>query len=126
MLRAHLKCRHIYLEKVSFSDAVDVPKRLLIFWQTAICQHKGLRVSSNLWKRQKKKAGIKYPVKDLSLEDLEAHLRAARSAYRTAKKDHEAKRETFRDSFEPKVRDRLRRHEQARKLGRVAKAINGK
>ena len=126
MLRAHLKCRRIFLGKVSFSQAVDVPKRLLIFWETAIRRRKGLRVSSNLWKRRKKKANIKQPVKDLSLEDLEAQLRAARAAYHTAKKDHEAKREAFRDTFPPKVRDRLRRHEQARKLGRVAKAINGK
>jgi len=42
MLRAHRKCRKVYLGKVSFSEAVDVPKRLLIFWQTAVCRRKGL------------------------------------------------------------------------------------
>jgi len=47
MLWAHRKCRKVYLGKVSFSKAVDVPKRLLIFWQTAVRQRKGLRVSVN-------------------------------------------------------------------------------
>jgi len=45
MLWVHCKCRKVYLGKVSFSEAVDVPKRLLIFWQTALCRRKGLRVS---------------------------------------------------------------------------------
>jgi len=36
MLWVHRKCRKVYLGKVSFSEAVDVPKRLLIFWQTAV------------------------------------------------------------------------------------------
>jgi len=42
MLRAHRKCRKVYLGKVSFSEAIDVPKRLLIFWQTAVRRRKGL------------------------------------------------------------------------------------
>ena len=126
MLRAHRKCRRIYLGKVSFSEEVDVPKCKLIFWQTAIRRRKGLAVSSNLWRRRKKKAKVELRMGDLSLEDLEVQLKAARSAYRKAKKDHVSKREAFRKTFEPKVRDRLTRHEQARKLGRVAKAINGK
>jgi len=72
---------------VSFSEAVDVPKRLLIFWQTAVCRCKGLRVSVNLWKRRKKKAKIDLNLKEMSLDDLEAQLLLARSAYRKAKKD---------------------------------------
>ena len=102
MLRAHHKCRRVYLGKVSFSEAVDVPKRLLIFWQTAVRRRKGLRVSSQLWKRRKKKAKIKLTLKDLTLEDLECQLKLARSAYRKAKKDHVALRESFWDTFPPK------------------------
>jgi len=34
--------------------------------------------------------------------------------------------EAFWDTFDPKVRDRLKRHEQAQNLGRTARAINGK
>jgi len=44
MLRAHRKCRKVYLGKVSFSEAADVPKCLLIFWQTAVRRRKGLKV----------------------------------------------------------------------------------
>jgi len=62
----------------------------------------------------------------MSLVDMEDQLRMARSAYRKAKKDHAALREAFWDTFNPKVRDWLKRHEQAQNLGRVAQAINGK
>jgi len=72
------KCRKVYLGKVSFCEAVDIPKRLLIFWQTAVRQHKGLRVSTNLWKHRKKKAKIDLNLKEMSLDDLEAQLRLAR------------------------------------------------
>jgi len=112
--------------KVSFSEAIDVPKRLLIFWQTAVRRRKGLRVSVNLWKHRKKKAKIDLNLKEMSLDDLEVQLLLARSAYQKAKKDHVALREAFWDTFDPKVQDRLKRHEQARNLGRMARAINGK
>jgi len=126
VLRAHRKCRKVYLGKVSFSEALDVPKRLLIFCQTAVRQRKGLRVSTNLWKRRKKNAKIDLNLKEMSLDDLEAQLCLAHSAYRKAKKDHMALREAFWDTLDPKVRDRLKRHEQARNIGRMARAINGK
>jgi len=126
MLWAHRKCRKVYLGKVSFSEAVDLPKRLLIFWQTAVRRCKGLRVSVNLWKCRKKKAKIDLNLKEMSLDDLEAQLLLARSAYRKSKKDHVALCEAFWDTFNPKVRDRLKRHEQAQNLGRMAQAINGK
>jgi len=81
MLWAHRKCRKVYLGKVSFSEAVDVPKCLLIFWQTAVRRRKGLQVSVNLWKHRKKKAKIDLNLKEMSLDDLEAQLHLARSAY---------------------------------------------
>jgi len=112
MLRAHRKCREVYLVKVSFSEAVDIPKRLLIFWQTVVCRRKGLRVSTNVWKRRKKKAKIDLNLKEMSLDNLVDQLRLARSAYRKAKKDHVALREAFWDTFDPKVRDQLKRHKQ--------------
>jgi len=71
MLRDHCKCRKAHLGKVSFSEAVDVPKRLLIFWQTAVRRRNGLRVSTNLWKHRKKKAKIHLNLKDMSLDNLE-------------------------------------------------------
>jgi len=82
--------------------------------------------TQNLWKRRKKKAKIEGNLKDMTLDDLEAQLRLARAAYRKAKKDHMALCEAFWNTFDPKVRDRLKRHEQARNLGRTARAINGK
>jgi len=89
-------------------------------------RRKGLRVSTNLWKRRKKKAKIDLNLKEMSLDDLEAQLRLAHSAYQKAKRDHVALQEAFWDTFDPKVRDRLKCHEQARNLGRMARAINGK
>jgi len=59
-------------------------------------------------------------------EDLEAQLRLARRDYRTAKKTHEQHQDAFPDTVDKKVRDRLRRVEQARRLGMVARAIKGK
>ena len=56
----------------------------------------------------------------MSLDNLETHLRLARSAYQKAKKDHVALREAFWDTFDPKVWDRLKCHEQARNLGIMA------
>jgi len=105
MLRAHHKCRKVYLGKVSFSEAVDIPKHLLIIWQTAVRRRKGLRVSTNLWKRRKKKSKIDLNLKEMSLDDLENQLRLARSAYRKAKMDHVALREAFWDTVDPKVWD---------------------
>jgi len=87
---------------------------------------KGLHVSTNLWKRRKKKAKIDLNLKEMSLDNLEAQLLLARSACQKAKKDHVALCEVFWDTFNPKVRDRLKRHEQARNLGRMAQAINDK
>jgi len=125
MLRASSKCRKVYLGKVSFSEAVDVPKRLLIFCQTAMHRRKGLRVSTNLWKHRKKNAKIDLNLKAMSLDDLENQLRLARSACRKANKDHVALCEAFWDTFDPKVRDRLKLHEQARNLGCMTRVING-
>jgi len=119
MLPAHRKCRKVHLGKVLFSEAMDVPKRLLIFWQTAARRRKGLRVSTNLWRHRKKKAKIDLDLKEMSLDDLEDQLRMARSACRKAKKDNVALCEAFWDTFDPKVRDRLKRHGQAQNLGRM-------
>jgi len=79
-----------------------------------------------LWKRQKKKAQVDVCVRDMTEDDLEAQLRLARRDYRAAKKDHEQLQDTFLDTLDKKVRDRLRRVEQACRLGMVARAINGK
>jgi len=79
-----------------------------------------------LWKRRKKKAKIDLNLNEMSLDDLEDQLCLACLAYRKAKKDHVALCEAFWDTFNPKVRDRLKRHKQARNFGRMAQAINGK
>ena len=126
MLRAQKKCRRLYMGLVDFSAAVDIPRKRIQFWEIAIRRRKGIKVSVNLWKRRKKKAKVTFSTRDLSDDDMSAHLKLARSDYRKAKKDHEQLRETFLEKLDKKVCDRLLRVEQARQLGCTARAINGK
>ena len=46
------------------------------------------------------------------------------AAYREARKTHETSRLQFIESFSPKIRDRILRCEEQRRLGRVAKMVN--
>ena len=50
----------------------------------------------------------------------------AKQEYQKAKKKHDEHRESFLDKLKPKDRDRLKRVEKQRELGRCAKAITGK
>ena len=126
MLRAQKKCRRLYMGLVDFSAAVDIPRKRIQFWEIAVRRRKGLKVSINLWKRRKKKAKVDFPTRNLSQADMLAQLKLARFDYRQAKKNHDQNRITFMDQFDKKVREKLLRIEQARKLGRIARAINGK
>jgi len=62
----------------------------------------------------------------MDMKELEAEFRAARKAYRVAKKNHRESRTAFIDTFPAKDRDRIKRNEAAREMGRMAKAITGK
>ena len=61
MLYAQKKCKHLYMGTVSFSEAVDLPRKRIQFWTTALRRRKGCKVSVNLWKCQKKKANADVP-----------------------------------------------------------------
>jgi len=62
----------------------------------------------------------------MEMKELEAEFRAARKAYRVAKKGHCESRIAFTDIFPAKDRDRIKRNETAREMGQMAKLITGK
>jgi len=123
MLCAQKKCKHHHTRTVSFSASLDLPPKRIQFWNTAIRRRKGVKVSVNLWKRQKKKTKVEVPTRDITDKDLNVQLCLARRDYRAAKKQHEQHQD---DTLDKKVWDRLRRAEQAWRLGMLARAINGK
>ena len=57
---------------------------------------------------------------------MKVRLQDATLRYRTARKSHQESRLHFIESFDPKHGDRIRRTEEQRRQGRMARAINGK
>jgi hypothetical protein len=53
-------------------------------------------------------------------------LKSAKKENKTAKSNHKEDQVKFLDTMKPKDRDRLKRNEAARELGRIAKYVNGK
>ena len=133
MRKAEKKCRKLKMGMVDFSPEVAQPLRELIFWDLAIRRRKlategdaAGKVSPSLWRRTKKRARITEPIGHMSLDDLYTKRREAKAKYKTAKKNHKKLRLKFIDTFEPKERDRLKRTEKQRQLGRWAKRVTGK
>ena len=126
MTKAERKCRHIRAGAVSFSEATEQPRREISFWETAIRRRLGTRVSPSLWKRRKNKAQIHQDTANMTIQQLYDSLKASRQTYRQARDKHKEERIKFLDTMKPKDRDRLKRREQARDLGRAAKLVSGK
>ena len=126
MLKAEKKCRKLRMGEVSFSEATEKPRREVAFWQLAIRRRLGLPVSPRLWKRRKKKANITEPIRSLTLSQLNERQKQAKLEYRKAKKTHDDSRQKFIDTFPAKDRDRIKRHEEQRKIGRLARLVTGK
>jgi len=126
MEKAERKCRHLKMGGVGFSEATELPKHTIAFWETAVKRRKGIRISPAHWDRKKHKARITLDTKNLSLETMDAHIQLAKESYRQAKSNHKDERIKFLDTINPKDKDRLIRTERARELGRIAKLINGK
>ena len=126
MNKAEHKCRKIFTGAIDFSEATEMPKRCIAFWELAIRRRKGLQVSKKLWQRRKKKAQITENTAPMSVDDMIEQLNIQRKAYRNAKKKHKEERITFLDTLDPKDKDRLQRNEKAREKGRIAKMITGK
>ncbi len=145
MRKAEKRCRSLKMGAVQFSEATSVPLKQIDFWDTAIkrkfprpdkqtrrCPSHSTptpappKVSPRLWRRKKKAAGVTEAVGPMTLQEMLDKKQGALDAYHKAKKDHDNLRTTFLKSFPPKIRDRLMRKEQQRKLGRVAKLVTGK
>ncbi len=125
MLKAERKCRKKFFGSVDFSAAVDEPRKRIAFWRIAIRRQEGRFVRSRLWSRKKKAAKVNFRVGGLTIDDMKAHLKAAMTDYRAAKKNHADSRIKFMDHFDEEVRNRLLRIEQQRKLGRGSKWLSG-
>jgi len=83
-------------------------------------------VCSRRIKQQKKAAKATKAVAPVDMKELKAEFRAARKAYRVAKKGHRESRIAFIDAFPAKDRDPIKRNEAAREMGQMAKLITGK
>ena len=126
MLQAEHKCRKLHMGGVQFSPALDTLLKQLAFWECAITRRRGLPIRPELWTRKKRAAQITTPTKNLSLDDMLQNLKSTKKAYREAKKNHDSLRIAFIDTLSPKDRDRLKRVEAQRELGRAAKRVTGK
>ena len=62
----------------------------------------------------------------MTLADMQTERAKVKLEYKKHKKDHKKLRTKFLDTLAPKDRDRLKRTEQQRHLGRCAKAVTGK
>ena len=133
MRKAEKKCRKLKMGMVDFSPDIALPLREIIFWDIAIRRRKLCtsedatgRVSPKLWKRLKKRAQIHGPIGHMTLEELYEKRREAKAKYKKAKKNHKKLRIKFIETFDQKERERLKRTEKQRQLGRWAKRVTGK
>jgi hypothetical protein len=107
MNKAEHKCRKLKMGGVGFSEATELPKHVIAFWELAIKRRSGIRISPQHWKRKRKKAKVTEDSKDLSLDDMMERLKSAKKEYKTAKSNHKEERVKFLDTMKPKDRDRL-------------------
>ena len=121
MLQAEKKCRKLRMGAVQFSTATELPRNQIGFWNLAIRRRLGIKVSSRLWRRRKKKANITESTSTIDIKGLRQKLKEAKQAYRKAKKEHRQHRKKFLETFSPKDRDRIKRVEEQRQLGRLVK-----
>ena len=123
-LYAEARCRKLRMGGIQFSEETFLPRKQVFFWQMAIKRYQGKYIRSNRWRRAKAAAGITESIVPLTLDELRQRLGLAMAAYREARKTHETSRFHFIESFSPKIRDRILRCEEQRRLGRVAKMVN--
>jgi hypothetical protein len=123
---AESKCRKLRMGGVQFSVETFLPRKQALFWKLALARCEGLPVSSRRWARAKAAAKITENTSLLSPDDIKERFRLAMKRYRTLRKEHENSRLQFIESFDPKVRDRILRVEEQRRLGRISRHINNK
>jgi exonuclease III len=70
MLKAEKHCRKLFTGAVAFSQATEMPKRLIMFWELAVRRRQGIRVSKRLWRRRKTKAGLTEDTAHMSIDDM--------------------------------------------------------
>ncbi len=126
MLTSAKKCRKLKMGAVEYSLATNGPLLQIDFWETAIRRRRGVQVRTKLWHRKKASANISRATKPMTIPDMLVALKLAKQAFGKAKKDHANHRVKFIETFPPKVRDRIKRNETARKLGRLSRKITGK
>jgi len=78
MLRAERRCRKLKMGAVAFSEATDMPVKRIDFWECAIKRKRKLRVKPRLWARKKKAANITMSTKNMTVDEMVQHLKAAK------------------------------------------------
>jgi hypothetical protein len=123
---AESTCRKFKMGQVQFSPETLLPRNQVTFWRLAISRRNGTEVSKHLWVRSKKKAQITLKCSTITIDDMKTYLKAAYTAYKSARKKHESSRLTHIETFPPKQRARILRVEEARRKGAIAWTITGK
>ena len=138
MRKAEKHCRKLKMGMVDFSPEISSCLNQLAFWDIAIKRrefrehHKQSgtpcprTISSRLWRRKKKKAKIEEPVGHLSLSEMRERRAEVKKQYKAHKLEHRSLRKKFIDTFSTKDRERIKRVEHQRRLGRCAKLVTGK
>jgi exonuclease III len=127
MNRAEKHCRKLRMGEVGFSEATMLPLRRIIWWNIAIRRRQGGRVQPSLWQRRKREAGMRdLRTSTLSLAEMQTLRRQAVKDYRTAKRQHVDHRQQHLMKLPKKIRKRLRKVEEQRRLGKMAKSVTGK
>ena len=151
MLKAERKCRKLKMGLVDFSPTMAKLLNQISFWDIAIrrriqrAKHiqdghrydqannshaprpdKPPQMSSRLWRRKKKAAGITLQTRHITLDEMRDHRAKAKKEYLRLKPSHADLRASFLKTLPTKDAERLLRHEEQRRLGRCAKAVTGK
>lgn len=83
-------------------------------------------ISVRPWRRKRHTSNIALATKHMTLEEMETEQRKAKADYKKGKKDSANLRLQFPETLDPEVCAKLKRKEEARKLGRVARPLTGK
>ena len=126
MLRANKLCRTPKYGAVPFSKETQESRKKIEFWSMVLKKRNGYNINGRTYLRAKKQAKVKGPTKHLLLEEIKARYKEAWGGYWKDKKNAQSTRSKFIDGFKEPHRSRIKRNEEARRKGRLAKKASGK
>ncbi len=123
---AESQCRKLRTGGKAFSLDVAQPKKEMDFWKLALKRRKGLPVSSRHYTRAFNSAKLTRPTSSMTVQEMEAALKKARTAYLLACKHDQQSRLDFIKTFPHSVRRRIETSEEQRRKGMSARRVTGK